>query len=166
MAYKCRSYIERFNRKKKDFTEAGNPFFDQYEYKNIEGVQVLVKVEPVNRQEEIQSYAKSCDISNILNRFMNGEVELLNMKQGFYGDVSNMPTNYSEYFEKVSEAKEVFNGLPKDIKNAFDNNAEKFFSMYGSDEWKNIIRSFQPENENSTSVSASAKESEVVEDAK
>lgn len=156
---KCVSYFDRLERKS-GFQKSGDPMKTIYEYRIEDGKKILVPVGKEDIQEEIESYAKSCDITNILNRFMNGEIDLLNARQGFYGDVRNMPSNYAEYFARVKDAEKMFKKMPKEIRQAFDNSAEKFFTM-DPKEVNNIIRSFQNENENSTSVSASGKESEV-----
>lgn len=171
MSYKCVSYIDKFNKKRKSFTSSGTEMFDQYAYEDVNGVQTLVKQDPINRQEEIQSFAKSCDISNILTRFMNGETDLLNQRAGFYADVSDMPTDYATYFQRVNEAKVIFDNLPDDVRSKFKD-AEDFFMNFDLSEL-NSIRSFDfNQNENSqneqyssserdVSMSAAANESEV-----
>lgn len=153
--YKTYSYFDKLDKKRKSsYTNAGTPMFDQYEYMDIDGVQTLVKTSPVNRQEEIDSFAKSCEISNILSRFMNGEVELLNARKGFYADVRDCPDNIMDFHSRMNEAKKLFYTLPFDIKEKFDNDPEKFFTEYGTKEFAEKI-----------SPSPEVKESEVVEDA-
>lgn len=163
MAFKSVSYIDKFNRDRKSyFSPSGSKFFDQYEYQTIEGIQILVKVAPIDRQAEIDSYAASCDISNILNRFMNGETTLLNAAgDGTYADIYDAPTTFAEYFNRVKQAKSIFNDLPVEVKEKFDNDPEKFFTSFGTDEFKSIISTLSEKDGNQTSGSASVSSAEV-----
>lgn len=155
-----KSYIEKLDKLPSDFvSDAGSEYFDQYEYQEKHGVQTLVKTGSVNRQEEIESFSKSADITNILNRFLNGEVDLLHQSVGTFGDFRNCPTSYGDYFERVRDAKRIFDGLPDDIKDKFDDDPEKFFLEFGT-------ASFLEKVGYKEAPKGSPKESEVVDDAK
>lgn len=80
----------------------------------------LQKVGEVDVYDLIQSYAPECDIEYLVSRFERGDVECLNRRCGFYGDISNAPTNPAEYrnsliaaqgaFEKNEELCKKYNG--------------------------------------------------------
>lgn len=128
-----KSYIDLFKKCPSDFaSNAGSKHFDQYEYCEIDGIKRLKKTGFVNRYDEIQSYAKACQITNILNRFLNGEVELLHQANGTFGDFRNAPSTYAEYFDRVNDAKKIFDALPDEIKDKFDDDPEKFFLEFGT----------------------------------
>lgn len=69
-----------------------------------------------------QHFKEECDISNILKKF--GVTGVLPHRQGFYGDVSNVP-GYHEVQELRANAADhlesVYNSLPPDLMEQFDN---------------------------------------------
>lgn len=85
------------------------------------GVLDLVATGQENLYEYIQSHAESVDIHFLLNRFVNGEVDVLQRMQGFYADVSSMPKTYAEVLNAVIVGEETFARLPSDVKQRFDN---------------------------------------------
>lgn len=85
------------------------------------GVLDLVVTGKENLYEYIQSHAESVDIHYLLNRFVNGEVDVLSRMQGFYADVTSMPKTYAEVLNAVITGEETFARLPSDVKQRFDN---------------------------------------------
>lgn len=85
------------------------------------GVLDLVVTGKENLYEYIQSHAQSVDIHYLLDRFVNGETDVLQRMQGFYGDVTSMPKTYAEVLNSVIAGEEAFARLPVDIKQKFDN---------------------------------------------
>lgn len=69
----------------------------------------------------IQSHKESTDIHVLLDRFANGETDVLQRMQGFYGDVTSMPKTYAEVLNAVIVGEETFARLPVDVKQRFDN---------------------------------------------
>lgn len=69
----------------------------------------------------IQSHAESVDIHFLLNRFVNGETDVLSRMQGFYADVTSMPKTYAEVLNAVIIGEETFARLPSEVKQRFDN---------------------------------------------
>lgn len=128
-----KSYIQKLNKSASDFvSDPGCKMFDEYQYVDVDGIQTLKKVGVVDRQAEIESFSKSADISNILNRFMNGETDILHKSVGTFGDFRNAPNSYADYFARVRDAKKIFDALPDDIKYKFDDDPEKFFLEFGT----------------------------------
>ena len=86
-------------------------------------------LEPVGEEnifEEIQSHRDECDLNRILERFRNGETDILDRVQGFYGDVTKMPTSYPEFFNLMKRGREFFDSLAPEIRSSFGNNFESF----------------------------------------
>lgn len=166
------TYIDRLDTKKKHrsfVTNNGSVTVPTYEYQIIDGIKMLVKNGEKNIQEEIDSYAESCDINNIVNRFLNGETDLLNVKNGTYGDFTNFPSTYAEMFSRVQACENLFNELPVDLREKFDNSYMKFWDEFGTDVFEKKFADFESknisisptENGNSTSDSASGQKGEV-----
>ena len=142
MSIKTVSYFDALERKSKFFTNTGDGYIDEYQLRiNKEtGEEELIQIGKRNMYEEIQSFKDSADITNILNRYINGESDLLHKVNGVYGDFTNMPTSYADYFAKVKEAKAIFDTLPDEIKDKFDNDAEKFFLEFGTDSFVDKVK--------------------------
>lgn len=80
----------------------------------------------------IQSHKQSTDIHYLLNRFVNGEKDILSQVQGFYADASNMPKTYAEVLNAVIAGEESFARLPVEIKQRFDNSFAVWLSSFDS----------------------------------
>lgn len=102
---------------------------------DINGRRKLVPDVKINIWDMIQSHAEECEIQNIVRRALNGDPLALNKKMGNYMDLTEMPRTIAEAQQLVINLKNQFEKLPADIKQKFDNNAEIFVSMYGSEEW-------------------------------
>lgn len=141
MSIKTFSYFDKLERKSGYISPSGNGYIDEYQIQvNKEtGEEELIKVGKRNVYEEIQAYKDSADITNIISRFVNGETELLHQVNGVYGDFTNAPTSYADYFAKVKEAEKIFNDLPDEIKSKFDYDAEKFFLEFGTDSFADKV---------------------------
>lgn len=137
----CVSYFEAMERHSKFVSPSGNGFVDVYELVTDKksGSEEVVKTGKKNLFEEIQAYRESTEIANIINRFLNGETDVLKQVQGAYMDVTNAPTSYADYFAKVKEAEKIFNQLPDAIKDKFDNSAEKFFLEFGTESFNDKV---------------------------
>ena len=80
-----------------------------------------------NTDETIQSFAPSTMIENIMARIQAGQTELLTQKNGFFMDTIGLPANYAEVLNLVIKGQEVFEKLPVEIKERFDNDFNKWF---------------------------------------
>lgn len=117
----------------------GEEFITTYEYDVVDGIKMLVPTGEHDIQSQIDSYKDSQDINNIIARFLNGDTSVINPVHGTYGDFSNVPTTYAELFSHVQKCENVFNNLPADIKERFDNSYSKFWSDFGSDSFNAIF---------------------------
>lgn len=86
-----------------------------------DGVLDLVETGRENLYDYIQSHKESTDIHVLLERFSNGEVDVLQRMQGFYGDVTSMPKTYAEVLNAVIIGEETFARLPIEVKQRFNN---------------------------------------------
>lgn len=76
----------------------------------------------------IQSFADSVDIHVILKRFANGESDVLSKVQGFYGDFTQLPTDYAQLLNTVQAGEEMFNSMPVDVRAKFGHSFNEFMT--------------------------------------
>lgn len=93
----------------------------------------------VNLYDEIQSHRQSVELSTLLQRYAQGDVTALNQIEGVYADVVDMPSTYSELFERVRDAENSFNALPEDVRVLFDNSPVSFWQSIGTPEFASKI---------------------------
>lgn len=128
-------------------SDPGSPIEITYSPKvNKDGSIELVETGKVNTDEMIQSYKDSTDIRMILARCAEGDFSGLNMKTPMYGDFTQMPKTYAEALQLRIDADNLFNSLPVDIKQKFDNDSNKFFAQSGTEEWYKNIEGVLPED--------------------
>lgn len=99
----------------------------------------LVESGKENTDDIIQSYAESCDLNVIIQRYLNGDLDALNQKVGTYGDFTQMPKTYAEALQMKIDSERLFDSLPVDYKRKFDNDPNKFFVQAGTKEWLEIL---------------------------
>lgn len=163
MSYKCVSYIDKMNRERKSsfITNSGSPIKKDYEYQIVDGIKMLVPCGKTNTQDYIDSFADEVNINTIINKFLNGDDSVLNKTVGQFGDFRECPTTYAEMFDRVLSCKKIFDNMPVDIREKFDNSYEKFWSAYGTQYFDDVFSDFEvktvPQND--------VKESEVSIDA-
>ena len=123
-------------------SNCGERFLTSYEYDIIDGIKTLVPNGETDLQAEIDSFAELQDINNIIARFVNGDRSAINPNNGVYGDFSNVPTTYAELFSRVQHCKNVFDKMPVELREKFDNSYEKFWSDFGSDSFDEIFKEY------------------------
>ncbi len=110
-------------------TNPGNPIKQLYTGAYNEHGQVELKEDGTeNIYDFIQSFAESTDIHAILRRFENGEVDVLEKVQGFYGDVTEMPKTYAEALQRIADSEKVFMSLPVDVRAKFGHSFSEFLA--------------------------------------
>lgn len=87
----------------------------------------------------IQSNKDSGNIALLVAKYNAGDTDALNNVKGVYGDFRNMPTTYAQMVARLNECRQLFEALPVDIKEQFDNNPDVFWSEYGSERFNNIV---------------------------
>ncbi len=110
-------------------TNPGNPIKQLYSGSYNERGQVELREDGTeNLYDFIQSFADSTDIHAILRRFENGEVDVLEKVQGFYGDVTEMPKTYAEALQRIADSERVFMSLPVDVRAKFGHSFSEFLA--------------------------------------
>lgn len=107
-------------------------------YKPVVGKDGVVDLEISgyeNTDEIIQSYAESTDIRVILQRVAAGEVQLLNQRNAMFGDFTGMPKTYAEMLQLHINSNRLFESLPLDVRQQFNNDPNQFFAQAGNSEW-------------------------------
>lgn len=117
-------------------TNCGSP--EKVVYRGVlqkNGTIELVKDHIENLYQSIQSYKDTVDINMMVERYMNGEIDILNQIQGSYVDVSSIPKDRAEILRIIRDAEYQFNRLPLNVKSKFNNSFEEWFSSYGSEKF-------------------------------
>lgn len=98
------------------FTNPGEKLRRQYVWaKNEKGEEYLQETEPIDIQQEIESYADECDIKNIVRK-ASFDPEFLKTLQDTAGaemDISEWPTNIHEYHRMIATAQATAMKLEK-----------------------------------------------------
>ena len=114
----------------------GNPVKQLYSGSYNERGQVeLVEDGTEDLYAYIQSFAESTDIHSILQRYQNGEVDVLEKVQGFYGDMTEMPKTYAEALQRISDSERVFMSLPVDVRAKFGHSFSQFLAASQEDDF-------------------------------
>lgn len=110
-------------------SEPGNPIKQLYSGSyNDRGQVVLIEDGTENLYDFIQSFAESTDIHAILRRYQNGEIDVLEKVQGFYGDITQMPHTYAEALQRIADSEKVFMSLPVEVRAKFGHSFSEFLS--------------------------------------
>ena len=92
------------------FSESGEKFQKQYVWtKNEKGQEVLQETEPIDIQQEIESYADECDIKSIVRKASFDPQFLKSLSEGALNgtevDITEFPQNIHEYHRMVATAQ-------------------------------------------------------------
>lgn len=145
--------------KKGFYTDSGDPIKITYHAKIDDyGVIELVEDGKIDTDKEIQSYAESCDINLIINKYLAGDTSVLEKNRGMYGDFTNMPKTYAEFLQKQIDAENAFKRLPINIKEKFDNDINKFLATVGNEEWYEKLGFVNNDEKKDINISGSGSE--------
>ena len=110
-------------------TNPGSPIKQLYSGSYNERGQVELKEDGTeDTYSFIQSFAESTDIHSILRRYQNGEVDVLEKVQGFYGDITEMPKTYAEALQRIADSEKIFWSLPLDVRAKFGHSFSEFLA--------------------------------------
>lgn len=92
------------------FSESGEKLQKQYVWtKNEKGEEVLQETEPIDIQQEIESYSDECDIKNIVRKASFNPEFLKSLSQGALEgtevDITEFPQNIHEYHKMIATAQ-------------------------------------------------------------
>lgn len=78
---------------------------------------------------EIQSHAASVDINNIIQRFNNGDISVLDNGKGYFVDLTQFPKTYAEMIQRMQNAENYFDSLPLEERKRFNFSFEQFLAQ-------------------------------------
>lgn len=95
------------------FSNSGEKLRKQYVWtKDEKGQKVLQETEPIDIQQEIESYADECDIKNIVRKASFNPEFLKSLSQGALNeeetpilDITEWPQNIHEYHQMIATAQ-------------------------------------------------------------
>lgn len=106
---------------------SGSPIVEEYATRlNKNGVKELYVKGTSNIQEKIQAQYEDTRIENIILKFVNGDMTVLNKRQGVYTDITEMPENIHEVQIMMENARNEWYNLPAEIKADFNNDIQQF----------------------------------------
>lgn len=143
MSKDLKGYTHRnYPREAVHFSTSGDCYELVYAYEYDEdGCKVLRPSERHNFNIDIQRDAPLTDINTIIQR-ASVDPEVLNQVHGFYADVTEMPTTLAEVFNRSEQAQNVFNRMPADFKEMFNNNFVQFWSEFGTENFNTKMNDF------------------------
>lgn len=132
------------NEKERKETEAGRKTRLTFRWTyDDKGNKSLVQDEEIDRDAEIQSYLEETKIENIINRaaFDPSIVQKLSaqLNDAEPQDFTNMPSTLAEAQNLMIQAENTWNKFPREIKQKFDNDVDKFIATMGTKEWADIL---------------------------
>ncbi len=124
-----KKFKTQYDERERIRTYPGNPIKQLYVGSYNERGQVELKEDGTEDiYAFIQSFAESTDIHAILRRYQNGEVDVLEKVQGFYGDITEMPKTYAEALQRIADSEKVFWSLPVDVRAKFGHSFSEFLA--------------------------------------
>jgi hypothetical protein len=92
------------------FSESGEKLRNQYVWtKNEKGEEVLKETQPIDIQQEIESYSDECDIKNIVRKASFDPQFLKSLSEGALNgtevDITEFPQNIHEYHRMIATAQ-------------------------------------------------------------
>lgn len=92
------------------------------------GKKELVKTGSTNLYEKIQASKEQTLVYNILERYNNGDIDVLAKVKGVYGDFTNMPSTLAEAQQSLIDAETTFNQLPLEVRKEFNMSTSEFLT--------------------------------------
>lgn len=124
------------------------------------GHRTLEQVGETDTYALIQASLEETKIENIIKRATLGDPTALTQTMGAYMDTTDMPTSLAEMQNAIIAIENEFNKLPLETRLKFNQSAEKYISMYGSEEWANIM-GYEKKQQNAQTEAAAATETVV-----
>lgn len=122
-------FTTQYDARDRIISQPGNPIKQLYSGSYNERGQVELKEDGTDDlYAYIQSFAESTDIHTILKRYQNGEVDVLEKVQGFYGDITEMPHTYAEALQRIADSEKVFMSLPVEVRAKFGHSFSEFLA--------------------------------------
>ena len=123
----------QYDARDRTVTNPGDPIHITYAgHYDEKGRVVLEESGRENIYDQIQSFAESCDIHVLMNRYVNGDVSALSKAQGQFLDVTAFPKTYAEMLNFVNDMEKQFMSLPAQVRSEFGNSFSEYLAASGS----------------------------------
>lgn len=119
-------FASRLNRPQTILSPMGDGSAQKYEESFEDGFPHLVPAGKDNLFEYVQASKDECLVSNIIERYKRGDVDVLNRRAGQYMDVVGMPTNLAEAHQVMIDVQRKFDSLDPEVRKNFDNDINVF----------------------------------------
>ena len=111
-------------------TCAGEKLRRQYVWgKNKNGEEELIETEPIDIQQEIESYADECDIKHIVQKASFDPEFAQSLAAGMYTgeemDITSFPTNIHEYHQMIASAQAKMLEIQREAQETKNNRKEE-----------------------------------------
>ncbi len=154
-----RKFKTQYDKRERVYVHPGNPIKQLYTGSYNERGQVELKEDGTeDLYAFIQSFAESTDIHAIMRRYQNGEVDVLEKVQGFYGDITEMPSTYAEALQRIADSEKVFMSLPVDVRAKFGHSFSEFLAASQDSDFLVRLGVNSPEQPESVSAEPEVKE--------
>lgn len=97
----------------------------------------------VDTFDAIQELSDYVDIDNIVKRYNNGEIDVLEKVQGFYGDLTTLPVDMRGIYDLNSVGKNLFDSLPAEVRDQIGD--YKSFMTMAADKYNEIFETKESE---------------------
>lgn len=134
----------RFNRPTTIASPIGDGHSPVYEERIVEGKRKLVQVGADNINEFVQKSLEDTKIYNILAKYENGNIDVLNQMHGEYLDVTSLPKNLAEAHNLIINAHKTFESLPLEVRAKFDHSSDVFLQKVSDGSFMDLF----PKQEN------------------
>lgn len=139
-------------------TEAGEGVRRTYLWeRNEEGEKILRIDQIIDQQAEIDSYLEETKIENIIRQASidpNIAERIAPDLGGGIKDFTEMPHTLAELQNIMIRAEQIWGEVPKEIKNKFDNDVDKFIASFGTVEWAKNLGIYQEKQETTEATEA------------
>ncbi len=126
----------QYDARERTVTNPGDPIHITYAgHYDDKGRVVLEESGRENIYDQIQSFAESCDIHVLMNRYLNGDVSALSKAQGQFLDVTDFPKTYAEMLNFVNDMEKQFMSLPAQVRSEFGNSFSEYLAASGSSDF-------------------------------
>lgn len=110
---------------------------------NDDGVRCLKCKREIDIQAEIQAFESDCNIYNIINRYLYGDINALNQVQTTYADMAAAPRNLQEALNLSLRFKSDFYNLKPEVRAEFNNDFNQYIAALSSGKAFDVFKKFQ-----------------------
>lgn len=108
--------------------DPGEHFIYAIEYYVEDGEEKAKLGQKIDWYAYIQASRDSCDITQIVARYLSGDQTVVNVNQPIYGDIAAMPRNINEITDLADKSKAGFDNLSPELKAIFNDSFEDFYN--------------------------------------